>query len=202
MSKVAEGQKKSRKYYQLLESARRLFMKHGVKRVSVEEICGDAEVSKMTFYRYFDNKLEIAGTMLTEMMEEGLTEYRDIMDSDDSYTDKVTKIIQFKLEKIEDMGADFTREVISSPYSELRDIVMEWTVKSMEMLREDFIKAQKQGEIRQDIKPEFLIFMVNQMRNWTADPALARLYPATQDLVKEMINFFFYGVFDPKTEKK
>jgi AcrR family transcriptional regulator len=195
-------QSKSRKYAQLLESAGGLFKRYGIRRVSVEEICRHAQVSKMTFYRYFNDKIDIARTMLIGMMEQAFVEYRAIMDSDDSYTDKVTKIIQFKLEKSEDMGTAFFREVFNGPYSELHSVMEEGTAKTMDMAREDFIKAQKQGDIRQDVKPEFLIFLVNQMRTWASDPTLAGLYPSPKEMVVEMTKFFFYGVFDPIKGKK
>ena len=40
---------KSKKQLELLKIARELFWKHGFKRVSIEEICQKASVSKMTF---------------------------------------------------------------------------------------------------------------------------------------------------------
>lgn len=44
------------KQRELIETAAQLFFKHGFKRVTVEEICRTAKVSKVTFYRYFAAK--------------------------------------------------------------------------------------------------------------------------------------------------
>ncbi len=48
----------------LTEAGRSLFWKFGFTKVTVEEICQSAGVSKMTFYRYFENKTELAKRIL------------------------------------------------------------------------------------------------------------------------------------------
>ena len=49
----------SKKIGQLVTTAQELMMRHGIHRVTVEEICSDANISKMTFYKYFKNKIEL-----------------------------------------------------------------------------------------------------------------------------------------------
>ncbi|NQV51449.1 MAG: helix-turn-helix transcriptional regulator, partial [Candidatus Marinimicrobia bacterium] len=39
----------------ILRTAEKLFMQFGYNRVTVEEICREAKVSKVTFYKYFSN---------------------------------------------------------------------------------------------------------------------------------------------------
>ena len=53
------SQKKSKKLCQISQTAETLFKLYGIKRVTVEEICKKANVSKMTFYKYFRNKIEL-----------------------------------------------------------------------------------------------------------------------------------------------
>ncbi|MBN1927463.1 MAG: helix-turn-helix transcriptional regulator, partial [Prolixibacteraceae bacterium] len=45
---------------QILQSAKKLFWKYGIRKVSIDEICREAGVSRMTFYRLFKNKIELA----------------------------------------------------------------------------------------------------------------------------------------------
>ncbi len=70
----------------LLSAAKDLFWKHGIKRISVKEICVHAGVSKMTFYRFFDNKLDVVKTILDLIIEESTTEYNEIMAMDISFS--------------------------------------------------------------------------------------------------------------------
>ena len=48
----------SKKYQDIKKKGKELFWKYGTKRVTVEEICREAGVSKMTYYKFFKNKNE------------------------------------------------------------------------------------------------------------------------------------------------
>ncbi|MDH5400751.1 MAG: TetR/AcrR family transcriptional regulator, partial [Cyclobacteriaceae bacterium] len=54
----------NRKYQAIFETAKELFWKYGIRRVTIEEICKEAGVSKMTFYKFFPNKVALANTIL------------------------------------------------------------------------------------------------------------------------------------------
>ena len=52
----------SQKREQLIQTGEALFIKHGMRRVTVEEICRQAGVSKPTFYKFFENNLNVSET--------------------------------------------------------------------------------------------------------------------------------------------
>ena len=61
---------KKASYQILFSTAKNLFFKFGLRRVSVEEICKKASVSKMTFYRNFNNKEHIAIIILKDFLND------------------------------------------------------------------------------------------------------------------------------------
>jgi AcrR family transcriptional regulator len=69
-------QAESTKYEDILNTGKTLFWKHGVRRVTIEEICREADVSKMTFYRFFPNKIELAKTLLKKMADDAMADYQ------------------------------------------------------------------------------------------------------------------------------
>ena len=182
-----------KKRAQIVDTSRELFWKYGFRRVTVEEICQKANVSKMTFYKHFSNKDELAKYVWTKYYEESMRTYRDFMDSDIPFHEKVEKTIQFKLEKTKDVSEEFIYDLLHSGNDELTAFLNESIAKTMKIIYDDYLKAQKRGDIRKDIKPEFIIYIINHITEMTEDKKLASLYDSTQDMIMELTKFFFYG---------
>ena len=64
-----------------------------------------------------------------------------------------------------------------------------------------FIDAQKKGDIRADVKPEFILYLINHMMTMASDPELTAIYPDAQQLIMELMNFLFYGILPRNNEQ-
>src|SRR4030043_966501 len=133
----------NRKYAALLKTAQDLFWKHGFRRVSVEEICRKAGVSKMTFYRFFPNKLELAKTVFDRVTEEGLEQFRNIMAENTTPSEKMKKLIQMKLEGTHDISKEFLVDFYSGSEQGLTSYIEEKTKTTWKMILFDFRQANK-----------------------------------------------------------
>jgi len=173
-----------------------LFWKFGYSRVTVEEICNKAGISKMTFYKYFSNKKELVKTIMDYLLEDSLGRYRRIAESDIPYPEKVKKYLLLKKEVVHHMSNEFYREYLKSQDPELTGHLAGFAEQSFKIFTEDFTRAQKKGEIRQDIKIGFIIYMMNHMVNFTDDDSLLEMYNEPEDLVMEVTNFLFYGILN------
>ncbi len=182
------------KYVQLVETAHSLFWRYGIKRVSVEEICRTAGVSKMTFYHHFKNKVELALYVLRKVMQTGLEVYRDIMDRDVPFVEKAADFIQMKLDASDDVSREIIEEIMQSPIPEIAEYMQQLSRQNVQLLLEDLNAAQEKGEIRADIKPEFLLYFINHMIELASDEKLTALYDSPQGVSRELLNLFFYGI--------
>jgi len=63
---------------------------------------------------------------------------------------------------------------------------------------DDYKKAQKNGDIRSDIKPEFILYIITKLTEMYRDENLLKMYDTPTCLTKEVINFFFYGILEKK----
>ncbi len=189
-----EADNPSPKYIQLVEAAHGLFWRYGIKRVSVEEICRTAGISKMTFYAHFKNKVELALYVLSKVMQTGIKAYRDIMDCDAPFAEKAADFIQLKIEANPEVSREIVEELVHSPIPEIAEYIQGQTQQNIRLLLDDLAQAQQKGEIRQDIKPEFLLFFIQHMIELATDERLTGLYGSPQDLTRELLSLFFYGI--------
>ena len=81
---------------QILSTGKELFWKFGFKRVTIEEICKEAGISKMTYYKFFTNKMDLVKTLLDEVLQSSIKKYEAIMESDVPYPEKVVQMIELK----------------------------------------------------------------------------------------------------------
>ena len=190
--------KKTRKFEAIVSAAKYLFWKHGIRRVSIEEICKEAGVSKMTCYKYFSNKAAIARYLIENIFESGMEVYMEILNSNIPYEEKVRKTIQLKISNVH----EFSQELINDIYK-YKDEEIDQTIEAIKnkMLRvylDDFRRAQKTGEIRADIKPEFILYFLNHLTEIITDERLVSLYPDPDHMIAEVMSFFFYGIMPAK----
>jgi AcrR family transcriptional regulator len=185
------------KRLQILKTGKDLFWKYGFTRVSIEEICKEAGVSKMTYYKYFSNKMELVKVLMDEILQAGLAKYRKIMDSDLPYPEKVLGMIELKREQTHAMSSEFFKDYLQSGDPELIAYLEKLSRENFQIFIADFRKAQEQGHIRKDLKVEFILAVLNKLMEWIQhDDALMELYEEPQDLAVEMTRFMFYGILE------
>lgn len=187
-------EKRSAKFDSIVTAAKELFWRYGISRVTIEEICSEAGVSKMTFYKYFTNKIAIAKYIIEDQAEKGLQEYRAILDSDIPYREKVLKTFELKRKGADNYSQELVNDIYKSNDPELHAFIEEVMKRGLDIFIGDLKKAQKNGDVRHDIKPEFIIYILNQMSETVTDKNLTALYATPSQLMQEMMNYFFYGI--------
>ena len=190
--------KNNKKFQETLKTAKKLFWKYGIKRVSINEICAETPISKMTFYKFFKNKEVLAGFILNKIFTGLHQEYRMIMDQDIPFTSRIKQVINHELKASEDMGEVFIMDIFNNEFTQLQKQIREYTERYNAEIVNDMIEAQKQGEIRKDIKPEFILYLLEDINKKIMDDKLSALYSSKQELIVELANYFFYGIMNNK----
>lgn len=183
----------------ILVKGRELFWKHGIKRVTIEEICEEANVAKMTFYKYFSNKNALVKSVLEEYMASNMKKYDEIERSDIPYKEKVKKMTLLKMEGTHDISKEFMADYYTLEDPELISFLHSQSQEVMNRFIQGIKLAQQRGEVRPGIKPEFIIYFFNKMPEMASDAALVNLYPTVTDLAVELLEFFFHGILSENT---
>jgi hypothetical protein len=105
-------------------------------------------------------------------------------------------MIHLKAEQIETMSNEFFRDYVQTDDPEMISYLEQLSGDSMQMFADDFKNAQKNGDIRKDLKIEFIIYMMNHLIEMAQNDILINMYDEPQDLVMEITNFLFYGILN------
>jgi AcrR family transcriptional regulator len=194
--------KQSGKFEAIINSARSLFWRHGIRRVTIEEICEKAGVSKMTCYKYFSNKTAIAKYLIEVMFESGVKAYKEIYNSNTPYEEKVKKLVDLKISNAHEMSQELLDDIYKYQDEELTETIENIKKKMILIYLDDICEAQKTGEIRSDIKPEFMLYFLNNLTEMLTDQRVVGIYKNPEQMIVEVMNFFFYGIMPRKNRKQ
>ena len=198
MVKFDKEEANNLKISQIRDAGKELFWKFGIRRVTIEEICRKAEVSKVTFYKYFENKNDLAIHLLDTVYKESLMVYRELMSRDIPFEEKVRETIRMKMEGTQEVSNELIDDILGNPDEEIKTYYANIASSVLHEVVKGYSEAQKKGEVRQDIKVEFMLFFMGHMMELAHDDRLLGLYGNSRDAIMELLNFFFYGIMPRK----
>lgn len=169
----------------LLEAGTSLFMKYGVRKTSVEEICRKADLSKMTFYKYFRNKNELVAAIRERLLDKGFHQFDQINKRELPFAEKVELMSRWRMEFLSPFNRDFLEEVIR--IESLNDLYRDKFLKNMR-------EAQNKGEIRSDIKVELLWLVSEKMREISREGMWKEFFDDYATYQDQIRTIFFKGV--------
>lgn len=70
------------------------------------------------------------------------------------------------------------------------------------IFRRFVVKGQECGEIRAELKPEFVMFMLDKMQELGWDEGLRGLFSDYTEFALALNHFFYYGILMPPEAKK
>ena len=182
------------KRIQILTTGKELFWKFGFKRVTIEEICREARVSKMTFYKFFPNKLELASTILDQLFDESIANIQKIRDEHVSADLTFKKMLQLKSEGSQGISNEFIKDL----YVNAEDGLNAYIAEKIGMMFAEMIKVYEQGQedgwVRKDLNIPFFMKYTMKVIEIVSNEELLNYFDDPQDMIMEVTNLFIYGI--------
>lgn len=182
------------KKVQILATGKELFWKFGFKRVTIEEICREAGVSKMTFYKFFPNKTKLATAIMDVVFEESLLKIRKIDKEHESADKTFKKFLQLKSEGSRDISEEFIKDLYTNPDPGLKTYMEKKTKSMLEEIQRVYEHGKETGWVRKDLNIPFLILFSQKLVLLTNDKGMMQFFDSPQDLIMEITNLFIYGI--------
>jgi len=188
-------EKANAKHEAILRAAQALFRDHGVHKSSVEEICEKAKVSKMTFYKHFENKTTVAISVLERVIETNLKRYNEMMKDKTGFEEKVSALFEFKLSQIDKIGAKFIEDIINM--HEIRDYFKGRQQENAKIAMDLFKIGQNEGKVRKEIDQEYFMILTDVFTRLYTEPGFQKLFPDPHKRMEELLQLMLYGISDP-----
>jgi AcrR family transcriptional regulator len=182
----------SPKREQIIETAQALFPKLGAKRVSIEELCREAGVSKMTFYRHFANKVALLETMRDRVADETFAAFDAIDALDIPYPEKIDRMTAWKAAQARRLDLSYIQELVSTD-----ELHAEVRRRFLANLR----RAQEQGEIRADIDLDFHWMVLGKCAELFQEGAWQQVLPDAAAFSRQLRTLLWYGLLSRPDEE-
>ena len=182
----------SKKQQHLINAARALFCRYGIRRVTVDEICKQANVSKMTFYKYYQDKMAIARAVLEEIFSQSLEEFNRITSQEKSFSQQLEKLLMMITTQIHTVGSAFLED-LTEPSCPLHEYFSGMQKTTRALTVDFFQKGQVAGDISSSLNMRFLLFMFDRMSELLTHPELVAIIPDTAERASALAVQLLYG---------
>ncbi|MDR1698780.1 MAG: TetR/AcrR family transcriptional regulator [Prevotellaceae bacterium] len=144
----------------ICNTASRLFLKYGIRAVSVEDICSELRISKKTFYQYFSSKEDLISFSLDTLEEKRVQFFSELVEGKDAILAQIS--LSREVRKNIDSAPELMLKDLEKYYPEIYkqkkanhdQSVMDFTRKNVE-------KGIQEGLYRQDLDADFIAVIYN-----------------------------------------
>lgn len=180
-------------------TAKELFWKHGFKKVSIDEICKKAAVSRKTFYTYYPNKQALVLSILESLTNEMLDVFAVLVaDTEKSFSEKMNMLLLLKFEMNKEFSMEFINDFLHPDSAELLEYLNTVVGKSLKLTREFFTNAQQNGEMNPGLNLDFLLWNMQKQLEICSTPEALAMFPDSESMVRQISELMIYGVMKPE----
>ena len=183
---------------QLEITAKDLFWKHGFKKVSIDEICKKANVSRKTYYTFYENKNALVIYLYKKVVDEAYEIYEGVVESNMSFSEKLEKIFNYKLEFTKNISMEFIADFYNPDAGELTTLFNDTVERSMKFMRNFLNIAQKNGDVNQDLSLDYIMFMMQKAIDLCGTKELMAMFPDVNILTRQVTQSIIYGIMPVK----
>jgi TetR/AcrR family transcriptional regulator, cholesterol catabolism regulator len=186
----------------LLRGADELFMKYGLRSVSMDDIARHLGVSKKTIYQHFADKDEVVASVAKSHMARQREQFDKIAIESRNPVEELVKISFCLRENLKDINPSVLFDMQKYHQSAWN----EWLKFKQKFIRENIIRSLKQGiedgYFRDDVNMEIIATMRLEQVQMAFDGSV---FPRDKfnipEVQAQLFDHFIYGLFTDKGKK-
>ncbi len=187
---------KNEKRRKILEAAKSLFSRtHDFRRVSLEDIAAEAEVSPTTIYNQFGSRENLVYEVIQDLARANLERNRAFVNSDLPFSQKMGAIINGKIDLARLVNGELIEKLISQDKKIKRFVDQLFEDEIRPLWRKIVSDGKKEGYIDPSLDEKALLAYLNIIQAGVrARPELIRGWKEDNlNLIMQLTRLMFYG---------
>lgn len=187
--------RRERKMESIKNSALKLFNDYGIKKVSIDEIAEEANVSKVTIYKYFQSKEGLYREVVKMVYQNTIDNVEKILQSKEDFLEKLKFIIFTKEQSQSLLNGKFIEDVMKNDL-ELQEYFNDIYYRRIKKLMFHFFDEGKaEGYISTNTSNDILFVYAEIFRS-----GLNAKYPRFDSIInnkksyEQLIDLYFFGL--------
>ena len=161
-----------------------LFMRYGIKSVTMDDIARELGISKKTLYQFVDNKQDLIEQIFEKHIGEELLIIQQIKEEAKDSIDEMLKIARYVLKMVKKVSPTVMYDLekyYRKTYMQMKEL---HSRHIFSYILDNIKRGMEKGIYRKDIKPELIakIYVSN-----TSNIHGSELFPMTNDEIQAMI---------------
>jgi AcrR family transcriptional regulator len=186
----------------ILEKAHELFMRYGVRSVSMDDIAAQLGMSKKTLYQYYTDKEELVDAVLSEMLEKNRNECAAYRQDAENAVHEVFQAFGMIQEMFSNMNPSIVFDLEKYHPAVYKKLAHHKKVFMYQVIGQNLERGVKEELYRQEINVDVLTrFRIESMML----PFDSEIFPENRSrlvqIQEEILEHFLYGLATVKGQK-
>lgn len=178
----------------LLIATKAVMLRQGINATTVDDICKEANVSKMTFYRAYENKYDIIKEIIDENYRDLASSYDAIFDKNIPFVEKIMEIIYYNYKMNEGASQELINDIVNQQHPAMKDFMQE---------KKDFYNSivlkyvkieQEKGNFRSDLNLDLVSFYIEHINELVVEPKLQDKFKNSAELINQLTKMLYFGI--------
>ena len=176
-----------------------LFMRYGVKSISMDDISSQLGISKKTLYQFVDNKKDLIQKVFERHIEEEMAAMKIIVNESENAVEEIVRIAQYVTQLLREMSPK-TLYDLQKYYRSIWDLVEALHQQQIFAIIKDNIERGIEDDLyRVDLNADIVAKLYVGKSSLLVDDKLFPLKDYNKEnLFKEHIKYHIYGIASKK----
>lgn len=179
----------------LLQTAEALFRLHGIRRVTVEEVCSKAGVSKVTFYKYFANRNALALVVIKNMIARSRAETHALLyNTELPFSHRFKAMLALKHRLIDSWGSALIEDLMTRPSPEILALLQVEQANSQADTLRFLAEGYASGILNPAIPEAVVVYLLQFSQSWFNESGFVATLPDPTERAHMITTLLLTGI--------